>query len=139
MVGEVRSVNAVLVHNEPTSAGLVRRQLSQELTEQGVSPESIDEVVLVASELVGNAVRHAAAPGDRQIEVTWSVDDDGVVVSIADSSAQQPQPRSAEPDEAGGRGLTIIQALAAAWGVEPTTTGKRVWARVPIGREPAAS
>ncbi|MDT4911623.1 MAG: hypothetical protein QOC66_751, partial [Pseudonocardiales bacterium] len=34
----------------------------------------------------------------------------------------------------GGRGLTIVAALAADWGVRRNARGKQVWARVAISR-----
>jgi hypothetical protein len=48
--------------------------------------ELADDVVLLVSELVTNAIRHAVAPIDLEIEV----DDDEVVVAVRDGSAVPP-------------------------------------------------
>jgi two-component sensor histidine kinase len=124
----------VLVTHEPTSAALVRAELTRELAGHTVTPRSVSEVVLVASELVGNAVRHAAPGDDGRLRVHWTVGAHDVTVSVTDGSRVPPRRRTAEPTDTYGRGLAIVEALAADWGVEAVTGGKRVWARVPIER-----
>lgn len=98
--------------------------------------ESIDEVVLVASELVGNAVRHTAA---GPLDVTWDLDPDGVTVRVADASTTLPTLRAPLDSEPGGRGLTIVAAVADDWGAYTLGSGKRVWAHVPVRRDAAVS
>ncbi|MDX3308723.1 ATP-binding protein [Streptomyces sp. NPDC054884] len=44
-----------------------------------------------------------------------------------EAGAQLPQPRSAVEDEKPGRGLILVRALAASWGVRPTDEGKTTW------------
>jgi serine/threonine-protein kinase RsbW len=48
---------------------------------------------------------------------------------VFDSSTDHPVPRTAA-DDAGGRGLPIIEALSTRWGSRPAPGGKRVWARI---------
>jgi anti-sigma regulatory factor (Ser/Thr protein kinase) len=115
-----------------TSAALVRHELSADLALRGIDPESIEEVVLVASELVGNAVRHTHSANSSALGVDWSLDDAGVTIQVSDPSAVAPTPRSPRETESGGRGLRIVEALADHWGVRPTDGGKRVWAHVPV-------
>ena len=50
-----------------------------------------------------------------------------LTVEVSDGSAQLPQPRSAVEDEESGRGLLLVRALAASWGVRPTDEGKTTW------------
>ncbi|HZY76205.1 MAG TPA: ATP-binding protein [Jatrophihabitantaceae bacterium] len=129
------------VPHATTSAALVRHELSADLALRGIDPDSIDEVVLVASELVGNAVRHThTAEGGLAVE--WMLDGSGVIVQVADSSPATPTPRDPVATEPGGRGLHIVEALADDWGVRQDDGGKRVWAHVPVRtshREPALS
>lgn len=41
-----------------------------------------------------------------------------------------PAPRDAPADAEGGRGLALVDALAAAWGTLPRPEGKTVWFEV---------
>lgn len=82
-----------------------------------------DDLRLVLSELVTNAVVHG--PGGA-IRVRVEVDDDGVVRGeITDDGSGIVRVRAATADEGGGFGLTIVDALAARWGVRDDST--RVW------------
>ena len=125
-------VGAIRVRHEPTSAALVRRRLEDDLSTEGIPRERIDEILVVASELVGNAIRHTDAPRSERLDVTWDIDDTGVTVWVGDSSTDDPKPRSATADEAGGRGLAIVRAMSDDWGVQRLDHGKRVWAHVPL-------
>ncbi|HEU5005869.1 MAG TPA: ATP-binding protein [Jatrophihabitantaceae bacterium] len=120
------------VPHATTSAALVRHELSADLALHGIAPESIEEVVLVASELVGNAVRHTHSPEGTGVGVDWALDDAGVTIWVSDTSPAAPAPRNPAPNETGGRGLHIVQALTDNWGVRLTNGGKRVWAHVPV-------
>jgi two-component sensor histidine kinase len=128
-------MGAMLVRHEPTSASAVRHALARDLDGHGVDEDSVATVVLVASELVTNAIRHGdIADSDDALDVDWAVHPDHVVISVEDPSWKLPRRRHPKPEEPGGRGLTIIEALSIAWGAEPTRRGKRVWAKVRIAR-----
>jgi anti-sigma regulatory factor (Ser/Thr protein kinase) len=127
-------LGTLAVRHDPTSAALVRRSIANDLAGNGIDDDSIDDVVLVASELVGNAVTHAPARFDSGLNVTWEVEPDAVVVRVLDGSPDLPRQRSTNDNETGGRGLTIVAALAADWGVRRNARGKQVWARVAISR-----
>lgn len=120
------------VPHATNSAALVRRELSADLASHGIDAESIDEVVLVASELVGNAVRHTHAVEGIDVGVDWTLADDAVTVQVSDPSAVAPTRRDPSATEPGGRGLQIVAALSDDWGVRPSGHGKRVWAHVPV-------
>jgi anti-sigma regulatory factor (Ser/Thr protein kinase) len=122
----------MLVRHEPTSVAVVRREIAEDLVNNGVQQDCVEDVALVASELVGNAVRHTELGPDGDLDVAWTVTTSTVLVSVSDSSAAEPRMRAAGTQEAAGRGLTIVNALASKWGVERLRHGKRVWARVPI-------
>jgi anti-sigma regulatory factor (Ser/Thr protein kinase) len=122
----------MLVRHEPSSAALVRHRLANDLARHGIDRESIDEVVLVASELVGNAVRHTPPGQLDALEVTWTVDDEGVLVAVIDPSFVIPRLRTPRDTEPGGRGLTIVAGVADDWGVRRLDSGKQVWAHVPV-------
>jgi anti-sigma regulatory factor (Ser/Thr protein kinase) len=126
-------LGTLAVAHDPTSAALVRRSIAADLSTEHVDPDSIDDVVLVASELVGNAVLHASAL-DQELDVAWDVEPESVVVRVLDGSTDLPRQRSTNQNETGGRGLSIVAAIALDWGVRRTERGKQVWARIPISR-----
>jgi hypothetical protein len=98
---------------------LVRRMLAGADTRR-----SNYAVELVASELAGNAVRHARSA----FEVEVSVFDEVVRVAVTDA-IRVPSGwvgfRVAQD-----HGLGIVAALSCDWGVEPVDGGKVVWADV---------
>ncbi len=81
-----------------------------------------DDVALVVSELVTNAVVHRSS--DQPIDILLEVADRELRVEV-----QQPGParqvRTPDQPEVGGRGLAIVAALASTWGTGPSS----VWAR----------
>lgn len=121
------------VRHDLASAGAVRAELAADLTAQGIPESACDDAVLVASELVGNAVVHCAS-GDRDLQVSWEVGDADITVRVSDPSKVLPAARHAELTATSGRGLAIVEALSAEWGVDvdPDGAGKQVWARVPV-------
>ncbi|MFY1659198.1 ATP-binding protein [Micromonospora sp. WMMD1274] len=85
----------------------------------------VDDAVLIADELVANAVRHGGGCPRLYIHA------DGTSVTIAAVDGSAIVPRRRDPDRDGGRGLAIIEALGAEWGVTDFSDGhKRVWARL---------
>jgi anti-sigma regulatory factor (Ser/Thr protein kinase) len=128
---------ALMVRHEAASAAIVRRHLAQDLASYDLPADAIDDAVLVASELVGNAVRHTTAAPSDTLEVSWDVDSSGVRVCVGDPSDEPPHLRIVGDDEPGGRGLKIVDAMSDDWGVERGASGKKVWAHVPIQRRAA--
>ncbi len=125
---------ALLVRHEAASAAIVRRQLAHDLADYDLPTDAVDDAVLVASELVGNAVRHTDATESATLDVSWDVDASGVRVSVGDPSYEQPQVRNTGADEPSGRGMKIVDAMSDKWGVERGDRGKTVWAHVPLQR-----
>lgn len=124
------AVGMLCVRPDPSSAATVRHEIAADLTAHSVTADSVDDVVLVVSELVGNAVVHA--PGSGDLDVAWDVDGDNVILRVKDDSDACPAPRDAADDAVNGRGLAIVAALSAEWGVRRAARGKLVWARVPV-------
>jgi len=84
-------------------------------------PQWLHGAALVVSELVSNAVRH----GGGCIDVTVQLHDETVTIAAADGSSVVPCRR--DPDDNGGRGLLLIEALCTRWGINDHEGGKRVW------------
>lgn len=126
-------MGGMLVTHEPTSAATVRHEIADDLGHRGLQLGCIEDVTLVASELVGNAVRHTEDdPGVADLDVSWDLVDDHVLLAVCDGSVREPALRAVGIGETSGRGLTIVAALADDWGVDPLPAGKRVWASIPV-------
>ena len=80
---------------------------------------------LIVSELAANAALHARGE-DFRLEVSTGTD--GVRLELHDGSLRLPQKRTYSTEATTGRGLKLVSELAQDWGVEPTATGKSVWA-----------
>ncbi|MEE4546942.1 ATP-binding protein [Streptomyces sp. V4-01] len=83
-----------------------------------------DDVLLVVSELVTNAVRHAPGPLSLELGLLPG----GIVVTVRDTNASAP--RSRPPDRTGGRGWPIVQSLATRVRVVLRGDGKTVHAEL---------
>ncbi|WP_052850351.1 ATP-binding protein [Streptomyces avicenniae] len=103
-----------------------------------LSADTLHGVQLILSELVTNAVRHAALL-TPQIGVEIALDDRWIRISVEDGHPYRPRALALTPDRhgTGGRGLLLVKATATdaggACGVEPTAAGgKVVWATLPL-------
>jgi anti-sigma regulatory factor (Ser/Thr protein kinase) len=104
----------------PAARNFVRRALHT--AEPAV--EAAD-VVLVACELVTNAVRHAASAFCLRVAGV----NNAVRLEIEDTSPRSPTPRPVSASAVGGRGLALVDSLTNAWGHYATSSGgKVVWA-----------
>ncbi|MFD9339450.1 ATP-binding protein [Streptomyces sp. NPDC060028] len=111
---------------------LARAELRKTLADWGLSDLEHDGL-LVVSELVGNAVRHAVVPRDREIETRYVRLPDGVRIEVHDACALRPEAGVPEVDADGGRGLFLVAAVADRWAVgERVGPGKRVWAELSV-------
>lgn len=128
------------------SAYRARRALRARLTAWQVGAEDIATAELVLTELVANAVRHAGDPPGRQVKVCCTHTDDGVLrIEVSDACTALPRPRETDPgpeaeaeaQAESGRGLLLVAALAADWGVTPRAygIGKTVWADLKLTPE----
>ncbi|WP_432523667.1 ATP-binding SpoIIE family protein phosphatase [Kineococcus sp. SYSU DK006] len=86
----------------------------------------LDEAELVLSELVTNALVHteSATGVSLRFEPAGRV----LTLSVRDASTRHPRERRADDEALGGRGLAIVEAVSAAWGVTVEGRGKTVWA-----------
>ncbi|HEX6344260.1 ATP-binding protein [Umezawaea sp.] len=87
----------------------------------------LEDVVLVAVELVTNAVQHAKFP--RRLRISRRAG--AVRVDVTDGTSFRPVLRAPSPTRANGRGILIVHKLSRAWGVLPGVGGgKTVWAEL---------
>ena len=93
-----------------------------------IPSETAECAALLTSELVTNALLHAATP----MCVTLHKLPDRIRIDVADGSTSSPAIKDYGPDAATGRGLTLFKTLAADWGVQSVTGGKIVWFELPV-------
>ncbi len=87
----------------------------------------VDTVELLTSEVVTNALVHARSAPELSVEVRQDV----VRVEVSDASAIEPVLQQPDLESASGRGIAIVETLAAGWGVEQMPDdGKLVWFEV---------
>jgi anti-sigma regulatory factor (Ser/Thr protein kinase) len=122
----------VSVPHERSSVRVVRHAFADQLTAVGVPPEDREDAMLVLSELVSNAVKHAAALPDGHIAVSWQVDEDELRLEVTDGGAgTRPNASVAVLSAMGGRGLDIVRTVSSHWGVTEAEGTVTVWAEVP--------
>lgn len=110
----------------PTAAPEARRAL---LADRGTVPTSVrDDVLLLVTELVNNAVSHAKAGADRPLRVEIRHRAPTLRVAVFDEGTgfRSAGPRS-ERDKSGGWGLFLVDQIADRWGITPTGSGTCVW------------
>ncbi|MFI6893754.1 ATP-binding protein [Streptomyces sp. NPDC050256] len=116
-------------------ARLARRLAVHQLDEWGVpyGSELSDDVAVIVAELAANAVVHGYVPG-RDFELRLTAGTGGVRVEVSDARAERrPEMCAKAIDAEAGRGLLLVEALAAKWGVAERVVGKTVWAEVATG------
>jgi serine/threonine-protein kinase RsbW len=126
-------VTTLEVPARPSSAAAVRQRICADLLAAGIAETVIDDVILVATELLSNALRHARALDGDLLGISWDVEGDAVWIKVTDGGGRHhPHVRHPSPDETNGRGLSIVSALAAEWGVEQGDTNATVWATLRV-------
>ncbi|MEU9863499.1 ATP-binding protein [Streptomyces sp. NPDC047971] len=125
------------------------RKFTQATLAQWELTERFDDVALVVSELVTNALRHALpsdapqgeggrhAPPVRLHLMRWT---SRLVCAVRDPSHRSPETREGDEDFAAesGRGLFLVDSFSDGWGWHPlagTLQGKVVWALFRLGPE----
>jgi anti-sigma regulatory factor (Ser/Thr protein kinase) len=89
----------------------------------------IEDALVVVTELVGNAVRHArplhGTNRSGVVVLRWDVAGLDVRIDVTDGGGtHQPHVEPPSLAETGGRGLAIVSAVASDWGV--TSEAERV-------------
>jgi anti-sigma regulatory factor (Ser/Thr protein kinase) len=135
----------------PSSLAAVReaRDVVQDVL-SGWNAEAIfDDVALVASELVANALRHGlqleqSYPSAGGIQISLVSTGSHVICAVTDPSERPPVRRPPDPLAGSGRGLQLIESLSLCWGwtllekdqnssASNSPAGKSVWAIFPLG------
>jgi signal transduction histidine kinase len=99
------------------------------LAADGFVPDSVrDDLLLLASELVSNAVRHGGVEPGQAVRVALRLREGLLRLEVTDPGGQFTRARVRERrDETGGWGLFLVDRIATRWGVRRTSTGTAVW------------
>ncbi|TJZ99375.1 ATP-binding protein [Actinacidiphila oryziradicis] len=87
--------------------------------------ELADVAELLTSEVITNATQHAA--GTAECVVRVRVNDGLLTVGVYDCAGGAPRVKHPASDAECGRGLGIVAALVADWGIRPDGGGKEVF------------
>ncbi|MFH8792883.1 ATP-binding protein [Streptomyces sp. NPDC017941] len=106
----------------PASVRRARRAVAESLP-CDLRPHLGDDLGLLTSELVTNAIRHGirGEDGDLVELVTWSADGH-YWLAVSDPGSGKPELARPGVDSESGRGLILVDSLAAAWTVRPRPT-----------------
>ena len=115
----------VFLSAEPTPAAPGR--VRQALRNAGLDEDLEHTVTLLASEVVGNSVRHAGMRPDEKIVVYARLEPDHVRCEVGDTGLGFDPDRR---DGVEGFGLRLLDKLASRWGVRTDARGTRVWFEV---------
>lgn len=114
--------------DELSSVGKARRFARERLHEWGIDGR-VDDALLVVSELAANALTHARSSYRLRLTATAHA----LRIEVDDSGVGTPEPQPLTETEEHGRGLYLVGALAASWGMESAHSGgKRVWAELAL-------
>src|SRR5690242_7702963 len=102
----------LVLGSEPDAVPKARHFATQALA--GYSPELVQDVELVVTELVTNALLHGHPPVRLRLHGV----DGQVRVEVEDSGRDVPVRVRSGPDSMTGRGLGLVAALTRGWGVE---------------------
>ncbi|MFI0741812.1 SpoIIE family protein phosphatase [Streptomyces sp. NPDC021100] len=112
--------------DHPASVADARKRVAGQLAAWGLE-ELAFTTELVVSELVTNAIRHAAPPIRLRL-----IRDGALICEVSDGSSTSPRMRRARAFDEGGRGLLLVAQLCRRWGTRFTAGGKTIWAEQPL-------
>ena len=107
----------------------VARQVTRETLAAWRVAHLEETAVLLVSELVTNAVRHAR-PGRLAMALSLEAAGAWLRIEVHDADPHEPRQRAPGALDESGYGLLLIEALAGKWGVRQMVTGKAVWAEL---------
>lgn len=112
---------------DPRAPGDARTHVRRVCGHWSVDEEAREAAEIVVTELVTNAVEHAESRSVVEVERREHL----LRLTVRDFDlAPLPEAHLPAPTSPRGRGLAMVAAVAASWGVEPHSDGKTVWAEM---------
>jgi len=116
---------SVLLDRHPSSAARARHAVQQFLGDDTTIAFTRD-ALLLTSELVANAVAYTT--DGCHLSAWFDSDRRQLRVEVSDASAELPGTQVDEAPSGGlGRGLRLVDTIAADWGTISTAHGKTIW------------
>jgi anti-sigma regulatory factor (Ser/Thr protein kinase) len=118
----------------PTTASVpaARHFVARTLHEWDCGEEVASVAMLLASEVVTNAIVHARSNAFVRVQLGEGF----VRIEVHDATRQLPTPRPYDPHAESGRGLMLVDAYSSVWGTSEAGDGKVVWFEVPCPVRP---
>ncbi|MFE1798249.1 ATP-binding protein [Streptomyces sp. NPDC059517] len=112
------------IPHDPRAVGICRRALRDILTSHHL-PTLVEPAELLASELLGNAIRHTKGPAALKLRRSGPT----LRLGAWDTDPTPPGTKPQDHESGEGRGLHLVDAYADDWGWFQVngTTGKYVW------------
>ncbi|MGW2719864.1 ATP-binding protein [Streptomyces sp. NPDC001492] len=116
---------AFKVAADAQAVGPARRLVREgvESLDLGQQAPSLDDLELLTAELVTNAVVHTRAP--CVVCIRWT--GHRIRVEVTDADTTDVEAKVPPPGDEHGRGLFLVDVLAAAWGSYREPAGKTTW------------
>lgn len=111
------------------------RRLVREILGDSDLDALADDACTLVTELVTNALLHGRPPVELTVEADPGT---GARLEVGDTSSVLPLRTRATDDVMTGRGLALVESLAADWGVRRTDAGKVIWVDLRAGTNGAA-
>ncbi|MEU8238273.1 ATP-binding protein [Actinoplanes missouriensis] len=110
-------------------ASIQRELIGHPLVRAADHDDILDRIVLVATELATNAIRHGRPPTEVRLLRT----DDSLILDVADRDLTRlPELAHTRPLHAGGRGLLLALTFSLEVGWYATEEKKHIWATFPL-------
>ncbi|MFD5846178.1 ATP-binding protein [Streptomyces chartreusis] len=104
---------------QPASVRRARHAVAESLPDV-LRPQLRDDLSLLTSELVTNAIRHGVRREDEDlIELVLWPADGHYWLAVSDPGTGKPELAHPDWDSESGRGLILVESLATAWTVRP--------------------
>jgi len=129
-MGMERELLRITTRCDPYAPGVVRGALSH--LDSGLD-WVLGDAMLVANELVTNAVRHSCCSGDESVSLEMLECPDCLEIAVSDPGVSGDYARTVDrPVGNGGLGLKVVERLTRDWGTERSSDGYRVWAQLAL-------
>jgi anti-sigma regulatory factor (Ser/Thr protein kinase) len=126
--GDEPPTRSITLPSEPGAARTARRFVEESL--RAWQLDDNDHLAeLLTDELVSNVVRHVGSP----MQVRASRVGSSIRIEVDDASTDPPIRRTPEELDERGRGILLVDTIAAEWGVDVHDDGKTTWFVVPVG------